>query len=73
MRMSLARPVKKASVVRMTTAKSQETDMRGMTMVRTMLIPAVTSRRAPIAKATTRATGSQVPRPASSAHVTPRE
>jgi hypothetical protein len=71
--MSLARPVKRTSVVRMTTAKSQETDMRGTTMVRTMLIPAVIRRRTPIAKATTRAAGSQDPSSASSAHVTPRE
>jgi hypothetical protein len=45
--------------------------MRGITMVRTMLMPAHTSSATPMRNGTTRATESQDPSSASSAHVTP--
>jgi hypothetical protein len=54
-------------------AKSHETEIRGMTIVRTMLMPAQTSRATPMRNGTTRTTGSHDPKSASSAHVTPRE
>jgi hypothetical protein len=52
-------------------AKSHETVMRGITIVRTMLMPALMRSATPMRKGTARAMGPQDSSPASSAHVTP--